>query len=79
MRFAILGLKSVVKIWARNRAEKLVSIGFGFADAVHLVFAEAVGANFITCDDKLCKKCFAVDTAIWTGNPVAFCDKKGLN
>ena len=56
----------------------MVSTGLGVADAAHLVFAEAVGADFITCEDKLCKKCRALDTAIWTGNPVAFCDKESL-
>ncbi len=39
---------------------------------------ETAGADFITCDDNLCKKCRALDLAIWTGNPVAFCDKEGL-
>ena len=63
---------------ARNRAEELASEGLGLADAAHLVFAEAVEAAFITCDDKLCKKCRALGLAIWTGNPVAFCDREGL-
>ena len=69
---------NVDKVQAKKRAEKLVSSGLGPADAAHLAFAEAVGANFITCDDKLCKKCRALGLAIWTGNPVAFCDKEGL-
>ena len=68
----------VDKTYARKRAEKLVSVGLGVADAAHLVFAEAVEADFITCDDKLCKKCRTLDLAIWAGNPVAFCDKEGL-
>ena len=66
------------KMQARKRAEKLVSTGLGVADAAHLVFAEAVEADFITCDDKLCKKCCTLDLAIWADNPVAFCDKEGL-
>jgi predicted nucleic acid-binding protein len=66
------------KMQARKRAEKLVSLGLGIADAAHLVFSEAVDAAFITCDDKLCKKCSTLDLAIWAGNPVAFCDKEGL-
>ena len=69
---------NVDKVQARKRAEKLVSSGLGPADAAHLAFAEAFGANFITCDDKLCNKCRALDLGIWTGNPVAFCDKEGL-
>ena len=66
------------KVQARKQAEKLVSVGLGPADAAHLVFAETAGADFITCDDKLCKKCRALDLAIWTGSPVVFCDKEGL-
>ena len=66
------------KVQARKRAETLVSAGLGVADAAHLVFAETAGADFITCDDNLCKKYCALDLAIWTGNPVAFCDKEGL-
>jgi len=69
---------NVDNVQAKRRAEKLFSAGLGVADAVHLVFAEALEADFITCDDKLCKKCRALDLAIWTGNPVAFCDKEGL-
>jgi predicted nucleic acid-binding protein len=63
---------------ARKRAEKLASLGLGVVDAAHLVFSEAVEAAFITCDDKLYKKCRTLDLTIWTGNPVAFCDKEGL-
>jgi len=66
------------KMQARKRAEKLVFTDLGVADAAHLVFAEAVEADFITCDDKLRKKCCTLDLAIWAGNPVAFCDKEGL-
>ena len=69
---------NVDKAQVRKRAEELVSTGLGVADAAHLVFAEAAEAAFITCDDKLCKKSRALDLAIWTGNPVAFCDKEGL-
>jgi len=69
---------NVDKVKVRKRAEKLVSTSLGVADAAHLVFAEAAEASFISCDNKLCKKCRALDLAIWTGNPVAFCDKEGL-
>ena len=69
---------NVDKVQARKRAEKLVSSGLGVAHAAYLIFAEAAEADFITCDDKLCKKCRALGLAIWTGNPVAFCDKEGL-
>ena len=63
---------------SRKRAEELVSFGLGPADAAHLVYAEVAGADFVTCDDRLSKKCSKLDLAIWTGDPVAFCDKEGL-
>ena len=40
----------------RERAEELVKLGFGIADAAHIAFAEANNAEFITCDDRLAKK-----------------------
>ena len=55
---------NIDKVQARKRAEKMLSIGLGVADAAHFIFAEAAGADFITCDDKLCKKCRASDLAI---------------
>ncbi len=64
---------------ARSRAEDFHSRGFGVADAAHLAFAEAVQADFISCDDRLLKKCIvSADLLIWTGNPVAFCEKEVL-
>lgn len=39
----------------RQRAEHHFSAGFGVADAAHLAFAEAVNADFVTCDDRLLK------------------------
>lgn len=62
----------------RARAEKLMRQGMGPADAAHLAFAEAAKADFISCDDKLIKKCSRMTVDIWTGNPVAFCDKENL-
>ena len=41
----------------RKRAEELIKLKFGIADAAHVAFAELVGAEFISCDDKLVKKC----------------------
>ena len=43
----------------RERAEELVSIGFGVADAAHIAFAEKSGTPFISCDDRLIKKCLS--------------------
>jgi len=61
-----------------DRAEDLVEAGFGIADAAHVAFAEYSGAEFISCDAKLVKKCLAHRVKVWCGNPVAFCEKEGL-
>jgi predicted nucleic acid-binding protein len=41
----------------RKRAEELCDLNFGVADAAHIAFAEQCGAEFISCDDALIKKC----------------------
>jgi len=63
---------------ARKRAETLVSYGIGVADAAHVAYAESMQADFITCDDKLLKKLAQLELQIWTGNPIAFCNKENL-
>jgi predicted nucleic acid-binding protein len=63
---------------SRARAEELVNLGFGIADAAHVAFAEQAGALFISCDDKLIKKCLNHRINVWCGNPVAFCEKEEL-
>ncbi len=67
---------NMAKSWAR--AEELASLGFGVADAAHVTFAEQAGALFISCDDKLIKKCSNHKINVWCGNPVAFCEKEEL-
>ena len=62
----------------RQRAEELVCLGLGPGDAAHISFAETTHCDFVTCDDRLCKKCSKLDLRIWIGNPVAFCEKEGL-
>jgi predicted nucleic acid-binding protein len=62
----------------RARAEDLVEAGFGIADAAHVAFAEYSGAEFVSCDAKLVKKCLAHKVKVWCGNPVSFCEKEGL-
>jgi len=62
----------------RERADELIREGFGVADAAHIAFAEKMGASFITCDDKLIKKCLSHKVRIWCGNPVAYADKEGM-
>jgi predicted nucleic acid-binding protein len=37
--------------------KKFVNSGFGIADAAHVAFAEQEDALFISCDDRLIKKC----------------------
>ena len=63
---------------AKKRAEELCDLNFGVADAAHIAFAEQCGAEFISCDDSLIKKCSRQNIKIWCGNPVAFCEKEGL-
>lgn len=62
----------------RKRAEELVSLGFGIADAAHIAFAEEVKAEFISCDKRLVKKCVRHKIKVWCGNPLAFCEKEDL-
>jgi predicted nucleic acid-binding protein len=63
---------------ARKRADELCEMNFGIADAAHVAYAERDGAEFISCDDSLIKKCLKHNVKIWCGNPVAFCEKEGL-
>jgi len=60
------------------RAEYLVTLGFGIADAAHVAFAEQAKAPFISCDDRLVKKCLNFKIGTWCGNPVVFCEKERL-
>lgn len=62
----------------RARAEYLVQHGVGIADAAHLAFAEAEKADFVTCDDRLLRKCRAVGSRVWCGTPIEFCVKEDL-
>jgi len=71
-------LLEIDKIITRKRAEELVRFGFGPADAAHVAFAEAGEAKFITCDDKLLKKCRKYNIHTWCGSPVQFCAEEEL-
>jgi predicted nucleic acid-binding protein len=57
---------------ARVRAEYLHSRKFGIADAAHVAFAEATADVFITCDDRLARKCRRENVGVTTLNPVEF-------
>ena len=63
---------------SRKRADELCELNFGIADAAHVAFAEQSGAEFISCDDSLIKKCLRHNVKIWCGNPVSYCEKEGL-
>jgi len=65
-------------IKGRRRAEYLVNLGLGVADAAHIAYAEFAEAIFISCDDKLIKKCNSLDVSILTTNPVKFCDMEDI-
>ncbi|MDY6822660.1 MAG: hypothetical protein SWH68_02520 [Thermodesulfobacteriota bacterium] len=74
-----LGVKhDIAPKTVRALAEEFSQQGLGPADAAHLAFAEATKADFISCDDKLIKKCSKMALNVWAGNPVAFCDKEDL-
>lgn len=57
----------------RSRADYLYQSGFGIADAAHVAYAEVLADVFITCDDKLLKKCQKESSlTITTMNPLQF-------
>jgi len=56
----------------RHRAEALIDMGFGIADATHLAFAEQLAEFFITCDDKLLKRYKQAALRITAMNPLEF-------
>jgi len=62
----------------RKRAADLVNLGFGVAGAAHIAFSEQAAAQFVSCDDRLVRKCIYSKIGIWCGTPIAFCDKEGL-
>ncbi len=64
--------------YTRARSEALVKSGFGVADAAHIAYAESVQASFISCDDKLIKKCSRSGITIWAGSPILFCEKENI-
>jgi hypothetical protein len=44
----------------------------------HVAFAEQAEVSFISCDDRLIRKCMNHKINVWCGNPVAFCEKENL-
>ncbi|MDI6736432.1 MAG: hypothetical protein QME42_09640 [bacterium] len=62
----------------RKRAEHLCLLKFGIADAAHIAFAEATADFFITCDDRLLKKCNKSEVNVEVMNPGSFCLREDL-
>src|SRR6056297_509556 len=62
----------------KGRTEILISNNFGIADAAHIAFSETFGSCFISCDDKLIKKCNNSQISIDCMNPVMFCEMEKL-
>lgn len=62
----------------KSRAEELINMKFGIADAAHVAYSEFYGAEFISCDDKLIKKCEKYISTIKCHNPVSFCELENL-
>ncbi len=58
---------------AKNRTIELNRKKFGLADAAHISFAEQSADVFISCDDKLIKKCRKESFKIKVYNPIEFC------
>lgn len=44
------------RLASRRRAEDLITLGMGTADAAHVALAEQVGCDFVTCDDRLLRQ-----------------------
>lgn len=63
---------------ARRNAEQMFQAGFGAADAAHVAFAEAAMADFVTCDDRLLKRCLKSNLKIWCGDPLQYCLKEDI-
>ena len=62
----------------RARAEEFYAKSFGVADAAHAAFAETSADVFISCDDKLIKKCNTVEVDVLAMNPVEFAMSEDL-
>ncbi len=69
---------TVERIVAHKRAGGLHHQGMRVADAAHLAYAEAVGCDFVTVDDRLLRQCRRMGVRTWFGTPIAFCDKETL-
>lgn len=62
----------------KMRTEELIIKNLGIADAAHIAFSEFYNSVFISCDDKLIKKCNRIDIEIKCINPIIFCEMENL-
>ena len=62
----------------RSLAASLANGSLGPADAAHVAFAIAAGADFVSCDDRLLKRLKRLSLSIWTGSPTEYCQKGNL-
>ena len=75
-KFGIKPKTNLPKI--RLRAEYLCTRKVGVADAAHVAFAESTADFFISCDDKLLKRCARIGIEMLAMNPVEFCMRENL-
>ncbi len=62
----------------RKRADELVNVGIGIADAAHVAFAEVNADYFISCDDRLIKRSKRESVDVMVMTPVEFCVQENL-
>ncbi len=63
---------------ARQRAEELMRMKIGPADAAHIASAEQAEADFVTVDDRLLKQAQRGSLSVWAGTPLQYCEKENL-
>jgi predicted nucleic acid-binding protein len=68
----------VDRMQARQRAGELHQLGIGPADAAHAAYAELAGCDFVTVDDRLLRQLRRGKLRVWSGTPMAYCDKENL-
>ena len=62
----------------RKRASELNAKGVKPADATHMALAEQAGCDFVTVDDPFLRQLRRIETAVWFGTPIAYCEKEDL-
>ncbi|MCX7047705.1 MAG: hypothetical protein NTX50_19745 [Candidatus Sumerlaeota bacterium] len=63
---------------AQERAGYLFTQSFNLMDSAHVAFAENSAAEFITCDDRLIRKCRKTNLGTPAFYPEDFCRIEGL-